>query len=84
MVTVLLVSSLAPLTVGLIQIYSNFSLAAFTFEPSFRVSATLTHPNAYAFYLVMITVLAMSVYLQETSETRNSTPPRFRYPWRNE
>lgn len=68
MVWILLLSSLVPLAVGLIQICSNFSLSAFTFEPSFRVSATLTHPNAYAFYLVMITVLSMSVYLQENSE----------------
>jgi putative inorganic carbon (HCO3(-)) transporter len=69
MVKFLVFSSLVPLTVGLVQIYSNFSLSAFTFEPSFRVYATLTHPNAYAFYLVMIAVLALSVYLQERVET---------------
>jgi len=70
MVKVLVLSSLLPLSVGLIQIFTNFSLSAFTFEPSFRVNATLTHPNAYAFYLVVITVLSASLLLQERSQAK--------------
>jgi putative inorganic carbon (HCO3(-)) transporter len=68
MIGTLLLSSLIPLTVGLVQIHSNINLFFFAFEPSFRVHATLTHPNAYAFYLVMMAVLSISVYLHQSSE----------------
>jgi O-antigen ligase len=72
MVKFLVLSSLVPLSVGLVQICSNFDVSLFSLEPSFRVSATLTHPNAYAFYLVMITVLSVSLFIQTKSGTHRS------------
>jgi len=72
MISFLVLSSLVPLSVGLVQICSNFDLSLFSLEPSFRVSATLTHPNAYAFYLVMITVLSASLFFQAKSGTHRS------------
>lgn len=68
MVSFLVLSSLVPLFVGLVQICSNFDLSVISLEPSFRVSATLTHPNGYAFYLVMITILSASLFFQAKSE----------------
>jgi putative inorganic carbon (HCO3(-)) transporter len=70
MVKVLVLSSFVPLFVGLFQIYSHFTLYLSSLEPFFRVKSTLTHPNAYAFYLVMITVLSVSLFLQERSEAK--------------
>lgn len=72
MVKFLVLSSLVPLFVGLVQVCSNFDLSVFSLEPSFRVSATLTHPNAYAFYLVMIIVLSVSLFIQTRSGTHRS------------
>lgn len=72
MVKFLVLSSLVPLSVGLVQVCSNFDLSVFSLEPSFRVSATLTHPNAYAFYLVMIIVLSVSLFIQTKSGTHRS------------
>jgi putative inorganic carbon (HCO3(-)) transporter len=72
MVSFLVLSSLVPLSVGLVQVCSNFDLSVFSLEPSFRVSATLTHPNAYAFYLVMIIVLSVSLFIQTKSRTHRS------------
>jgi len=68
LVSFVVFSSIIPLLVGLFQILSNFNLAHFALEPDFRVSSTLTHPNAYAFYLVMVTVLSVSLFLQEKSQ----------------
>ena len=55
-------SALIPLTVGLIQIANNINISV-GLEPSYRVFSTLTHPNAFAFYLVIISVLAISVLM---------------------
>jgi O-antigen ligase len=65
MIRFLILSSLVPLFVAFIQIFSNFNLQIFSLEPFFRVKSTLTHPNAYAFYLVMIIVLSMSIFLHQ-------------------
>jgi putative inorganic carbon (HCO3(-)) transporter len=67
MVRFLVLSSLVPISVGLVQLCSNLDASFFSLEPSFRLSATLTHPNAYAFYLVMITVIAVGLFSQAGS-----------------
>ncbi len=72
MVKILVLSSFVPLSVGMVQVFSNFSLSLFSLEPHFRVSSTLTHPNAYAFYLVMIIVLSTSLFLQEKAQAKRT------------
>jgi len=62
MVNCILLSAIIPLTVGLIQIANNLSVSI-GLEPSHRIYSTLTHPNAYAFYLVIISVLTMSLLM---------------------
>lgn len=61
-VNCLLLSAVIPLAVGFFQILNNLDINI-ALEPSYRIYSTLTHPNAYAFYLVIISVLAISLLL---------------------
>jgi putative inorganic carbon (HCO3(-)) transporter len=62
MVNCLLLSSIIPLIVGLLQILNNLYINI-GLEPSYRIYSTLTHPNAFAFYMVIISVLALSLLM---------------------
>src|SRR3990170_1834742 len=68
MVVCLILSSVIPIIVGLIQILNNRYIVV-GLEPSFRVYSTLPHPSAYAFYLIIIAVLTISLM------NRGKNPP---------
>jgi putative inorganic carbon (HCO3(-)) transporter len=68
MAYVLILSCLIPIITSFSQIFTNIDLnQVMGLEPAFRLRATMTHSNAYAFYLVMILVMTLSVILQQKS-----------------
>jgi putative inorganic carbon (HCO3(-)) transporter len=70
-VNCLLLSAIIPLAVGLIQILNNIHISM-AVEPSHRIYSTLTHPNAYAFYLVIVSVLTISLLMGERDLTKKT------------
>ena len=62
MIKCILLSAIIPLVVGLLQVLNNLYVNI-GLEPSYRIYSTLTHPNAFAFYLVIITVLSISLLM---------------------
>lgn len=63
LVHVLIYSSFIPVAFSLFEILSRYNVNLAGLEPSLRIKGTLTHPNVFAFYLIIISLLVLSQYL---------------------
>ena len=65
LVNFMIISSLIPVGLSLLKISSNHNLTLVGLEPSLRAQGTLSHPNVFAFYLVIISILVLIKWLNK-------------------
>ncbi len=71
MVNFMILSSFIPLVAGFIQLFHQTDIRqVLGYELSFRLWSTTPHPNVYAMYLVMLSILVTSILLQERSSLK--------------